>query len=431
MAESTTQGTALGALRHRDFRLIAIGNMVSNLGFWGQYVAVGWTARQLTESDFMVTVAFGAQWLPALFLSSFAGVAADRYDRRRLVMWGNMAMVLPPAAVGVLIMTDRITLSWLIGLVLLGGAGQAFTQPATSAFVPALVPPADLHSAVSLNAGMSNSTRVIGPTIAGGIIAAWGVAWGFNVNAISFFAVSAACLFVRARPERTPRAPTSVRAELRSGIDYMGRNPAVARLLLLVGFEGFWVMHPALMPIFARDVLHGDASTYGLLSSGPGVGFVIAAVVTTALTAGNHRRTALCIASFGTSAGMLVIASSREVWLTVVALSVFGVCWMTLQTIITTMLIAATEDEYRGRVMGLFTMVAVGVFPINSVLAGLLSDWLTAPGTVYLCAAAVLVFNVVFFAGGSMKVIQRGTEQAHGHPPADEPSTDTSVEGRQ
>jgi len=133
-------------------------------------------------------------------------------------------------------------------------------------------------------------------------------------------------------------------------------------------------------------------------------------VLTTALTGGSQRRAALRWAAFGTTASMMLIAASREVWLTVIALSVFGVCWMTMQTIVTTMLVAASEDEYRGRVMGLFTMVAVGVFPINSVLAGLLSDWLTAPGTVYLCAGAVLVFNIVFFAGGSMKIIQEGTE---------------------
>jgi len=264
---------------------------------------------------------------------------------------------------------------------------------------------------VALNSGMTNSTRVVGPTIAGGIIAAWGVAWGFHINAISFFAVSAACVFVRARPVRPERKPTSVRTELKSGVEYVRRNPAVARLLLLIGFEGFWVMHSALMPMFARDVLHGDASTYGLLSSGPGIGFVVAAVITTALTSAHQRRVALRIASFGSTVSMLLIAWSRQVWLTVAALSLFGICWMTLQTIIMTLIVAATDDEYRGRVMGLFTMVAVGVFPINSVLAGLLSDWLTAPGTVYLCGGAVLVFNILFFTSGSMKVIQHGTEQ--------------------
>ncbi len=414
MSGGAQQGSALGALKHRDFRLIAVGNMVSQLGFWGQYVAVGWTARELTNSDFLVTVAFGAQWLPALLLGSFAGVAADRYDRRKLVLWGNMAMVLPPAVIGVLIMTHHIALWSLIMLVLLGGAGQAFTSPASAAFVPALVPVDDLHSAVSLNAGMSNSTRVIGPTIAGGIIAAWGVAWGFHINAISFFAVSAACVFVRVRPVRVHRAHTSVGADLRSGVDYVRRNPAVTRLLLFIGFEGFWVMHSALMPIFARDVLHGNASTYGLLSSGPGLGFLIAAVLTTMLTGAHHRRMALRVASFVCTASILLIAWSRHVGLTVAALSMFGVCWMTMQTITLTMIIAATEDQYRGRVMGLYAMVATGVFPINSVLAGLLSGWLTAPGTVYLCGVAMLVFNLVFFAGGNMRIIQRGTD----HPPA-------------
>jgi MFS family permease len=223
----------LRALRYRDFRLIAVGNMVSQLGFWGQYVAVGWAARTLTESDFLVTVAFAAQWLPALLLSPIAGVLADRHDRRKIVLYGNIAMVLPPATIGVLIQTERITLLWLVILVIVGGAGQAFTQPAASAYVPALVPPEDLHSAVALNSGMSNSTRVLGPTVAGSIIAAGGVAWGFHINAISFLAVAGACAFVHARPPLPPRTEVSMLGELRVGMRYARQNRAVARLLLL------------------------------------------------------------------------------------------------------------------------------------------------------------------------------------------------------
>ncbi len=396
----------LRVLAHRDFRLIAIGNMVSQLGFWGQYVAVGWAARTLTESDFLVTVAFAAQWFPALLLSPIAGVFADRYDRRRLVLWGNIAMIAPPAMLGVLIQTDRITLFWLVALVLVGGAGQAFTQPAAAAYVPALVPVDDLHAAIALNAGMTNSTRVLGPALGGSLIAAWGVAWGFHVNAISFLAVAAACGLVRIRPSRPPHTGVGMLHDLRLGIAYTRANRAVARLMLLIAVSAFWMMHSALMPIFTRDVLDGDVSTYGLLSAAPGVGFVGAAVLTTMLHTERQRQTALVICSFGLGGAILLFALSRYVPLSLAALGVFGMCYMTIFTIVNSMLVAASHDEYRGRVMGVFAMCSVGAIPINSLLAGGLVSLLGAANTVLMCGVALTVFNIAFYASGSLAIIR-------------------------
>jgi MFS family permease len=395
----------LRALGYRDFRLIAIGNMISQLGFWGQYVAVGWAARNLTDSDFLVTVAFAAQWFPALVIGPVAGVLADRLDRRKLVLYGNLAMVLPPFVIGLLVQTHHIDLLNLVLLVILGGIGQAFTQPAAAAYVPALVAPQDLHSAIALNAGMTNSTRVIGPTLAGVLITAWGVAWGFHVNAFSFLAVAVACRLVRTRPPRPQTAPRRVLEELRLGIDYTRQHKTVGRLLLFVAFEAFWNMHAALMPIFARDVLHGGVSTYGLLSSAPGIGFVGAALLTTVMTTDRHRRGALVGSAFGITGSVLLIAVSRSVALTVAGQGVFGLSYMTMTTIVTTMLIASTEDEYRGRVMGVFVMFTMGVYPINSLIAGGLASVLGAPHTVLLCGIALLVFNIVFFATGNLALM--------------------------
>jgi len=384
--------------------------MVSQLGFWGQYVAVGWEARTLTKSDFLITAAFAAQWFPSLLLSSVAGVLADRYDRRKLVLFGNLAMVAPPVVIGLLIQSHRINMLLLIGFVMLGGVGQTFTQPAAAAYVPALVPPADLHSAIALNAGMTNSTRVIGPTLAGGLIAAWGVAWGFHVNAISFLAVAIACTMVHTRPAPKPRASATVFHELKLGISYSRKNRAVARLIMLLGVEAFFMMHSSLMPIFARDVLHGGVSTYGLLSAAPGIGFVGAAIITTMLTTGRHRRIALTVCSFGLGAAILTLSLSRVLPLSLLALGFFGLFFMTTNTVIMTMLLSATDDEFRGRVMGVFAMVSTGAFPVNSLLAGVLSSWLGAPGTVLMCGICLLLFSVIFFSGGSMTMIREQTE---------------------
>src|ERR1700694_4841575 len=148
--------------------------MVSQLGFWAQYVAVGWAASSLTHSKFLIALAFSAQFWPTLIFSPLAGIFADRSDRRLLVIYGNLAMVAPPLLIGLLIQARILTLFYLIALVFLGGIGQAFTQPATVVYAPALVPPSEMPAAIATNAGLTNSTRIIGPALAGAIIASWG-----------------------------------------------------------------------------------------------------------------------------------------------------------------------------------------------------------------------------------------------------------------
>jgi MFS family permease len=399
--------SAVGALRHRDFRLIAFGNAVSQMGFWAQYVAVGWEASRLTTSTFLIALSFSAQFWPSLVLSPVAGLLADRYDRRRLVMFGNLAMVFPPLTIGVLIETHMITLGWLIGLVMVGGAGQAFTQPATVAFLPALVPGEELHSAIALNAGLTSSTRVIGPSLAGLVIAAWGVAWGFHINGVSFLAVSLACILVRVRPPMPDRRSRSVMTDLRIGISYARSHPVAGRLIGLVAVQSVLFMQAPLMPVFARHVLHGGVSTYGLLSSAPGIGFVGGAVATAWMHTGRQRRAALVAGSCVIGLSLVTVGLSRNVPLTVIALGGFGLGFFVMNTTAMTMLVASTADEYRGRVMGLFTMFTAGALPLNSLAAGSLASWLGAPLTVGICGGGVLICVAAFVASGSVGSLRR------------------------
>jgi MFS family permease len=403
---------ALQPLRHRDFRLLVTGNAVSQLGFWAQYVAVGWAASSLTTSKFLIALSFSAQFWPSLLLSPVAGALADRWDRRRLVMFGNLAMVFPPLVIGALIQAHAITVLSLILLVMLGGAGQAFTQPATVALVPALVPDEEVHTAIALNAGLTSSTRVVGPSLAGLMIAAWGVAWGFHLNGVSFLAVTWACILIRVRRPRVTRRSGSVAADMRTGVRYARDHPVVGRLVVLVAVESFFFMHAALLPVIARQVLHGGVSTYGLLSSAPGVGFVGGAIIAASLRTPRQRRAALVIGSCAIGASFLTIAVSRDIPLTAVALGVFGLGFFAMNTTATTMLVAASADEYRGRVMGLFTMFTAGALPINSVVAGVLASAIGVPATVGLCGVAVLVAIGAFCVGGAMAAIRRADEPA-------------------
>jgi len=401
---------ALRPLHNRDFRLLVTGNAVSQLGFWAQYVAVGWAASSLTTSKFLIALAFSAQFWPSLVLAPIAGALADRYDRRKLVMFGNLGMVVPPVVIGVLIQAHAISVGSLILLVMVGGAGQAFTQPATVALVPALVPDDEVHTAIALNAGLTSSTRVVGPSLAGLMIAAWGVAWGFHVNGVSFLAVTFACMAIRIRRPPAARASRSVAADLKTGVAYAREHPLVGRLIILVAVESFFFMHAALLPVFARQVLHGGVSTYGLLSSAPGVGFVGGAIVAASLRTSRQRRVALVVGSCVIGVSFVTVGLSRSIPLTAVALGLFGLGFFAMNTTATTMLVAASDDQYRGRVMGLFTMFTAGALPITSVMAGVLASVLGAPGTVLMCGIAVLVAIGAFCASGAMAAIRRATD---------------------
>ncbi|MCW2522251.1 MAG: transporter [Frankiales bacterium] len=399
----------LGVFAHRDFRLIVAGNTLSQLGFWAQYVAVGWVATSVTDSKFLITLAFSAQFWPTLIFSPLAGLLADRQDRRRLVLYGNLAMVLPPLTIGVLIETGHITYLALVSLVFLGGIGQAFTQPATVAFIPALVPADRVSAAIAVNSGLTQSTRIIGPALAGAIIAAWGVAWGFHINAASFLTVTVACLLVRARPARAARGPSGNLADLRAGIAYARQNPVVGRIILFTSAVSLLLMQGALMPIFAKQVLHGDVSTYGLLSSAPGIGAVFGALAFRWLQAGRPQRGALIGCSFGIGLALLLVAVSRSVPLTVAALGLFGGCYFAVSTISMTIIITVSDDAFRGRVISLFMMSTAGLTPVSSIIAGGLASALGAPLTVGLCAAGVLLTVGVFCLARSAHVIKVGT----------------------
>ena len=403
-------GGALHALRVRDFRLIAGGNMVSQMGTWVQYVAMGWVARELTDNTLLIAFVFAAQWFPYLVLSPITGVIADRVDRRKIVLWGNIAMIAPALTLGLLIQLHHIAIASLVALVIAGGAAQAFTQPAANAFIPALVPPQDLHSAIALNAGLSNSTRVIGPTIGGVIISAWGVAWGFHINAISFLGVAIACVAVKTRPKRNPPSKSGYWDGLRSGITYLRANRAAMRIMTLVAAVTLLMMHAGLMSIMAKDVLHGNAGTYGLLSSGPGFGFVAAALLTTTLTNNRRRTTALFLAAAGTGVALVIVGLSRSVPLSVAGMGVFGFCIMTMTTVATMLLLATSADEYRGRMMGLYGVVSIGLFTVNSLLGGAVATVLGAPFTIWLCGAAILAAVAAFALTGTIDVIRKGLD---------------------
>ena len=232
-------------LRHRDFALVQLGNGVSQLGTWGQYVALGWAIRELSGWPFAVSLSLVAQFLPFLLLSPIGGAWADRLPRRRIVVLGSVCAVPPSIALGVLVATGEQTIALLLALAALGGIATALTQPAMSAVVGEIVPADELPEAVASMSIINNLTRILGPTLAALVISGWGLQWAFYLNAASFFAVVLAWAFVRTvtRPHETHEP---LRRQIALGLKFARADRQIGFLLLVTFVVTFVVYHAAL-----------------------------------------------------------------------------------------------------------------------------------------------------------------------------------------
>jgi MFS family permease len=393
-------------LRHRDFALVQVGNFVSNLGTWMQYVGLGWATRDLTSSTFVLGLTFAAQFGPSLVLSPISGVVADRLDRRRATMVGNALMAGPPLATALLIAGDGLTVARLLLLTTLGGVLQAMTFPASVAVVPRLVPHAEIAQAVSFTSAATNMARIAGPSIGGLAIRIGGVSWAFALNGLSFLAVVVA--WVAVRPEGTQaeaRAREPFFHGLREGVRYARRDVGLRRLLVLNAVLSLFVFHAPLMPVFARDVLDGGVSAYGVLTTATGVGAVLGACVAGELLTDRRRRGAIGVGAVLSSASLVLFAASRVLLLSAACLVAFGLGYFLLAATTTTVVMLAVEDDYRGRLMGLLQMASVGGVPIAGLVGGLLGSALGAPATVALGSSLMLAYALWFVASRALRHI--------------------------
>jgi MFS family permease len=366
--------TFTSALRHRDFRLFLFGQFVSLCGTWIQTVAQGWLVLQLTDSAFAVGLVTTLGSFPILLFTLYGGVIADRVDKRKLVLALQCGMVLEAVALGVLTQLGLITVAWVMVLAVFFGLLSAFEVPTRQALVAEIVGREDLMNAIALGSSAFNLARVIGPAIAGGLIATVGLAACFYANAASYLAVIVGLVLMRVR---RPAVPTRVPAlpALLEGIRYViGNRWPRALVILIATFTVFGFSFVTMMPVFARDVLGLEAEGYGVLVSGVGVGAAAAALGMAAL--GGRARTArLAIGSsvlFGTTLAGAALAPGF--WSALTLFTLTG-CLMALNGITTnTMLQLQAPDHLRGRVMGFYSFTVLGMAPFGSLEAGWIAE---------------------------------------------------------
>ncbi|MDP2195137.1 MAG: MFS transporter [Rhodocyclaceae bacterium] len=383
---------AMPALRSRNYRLFFAGQLISLIGTWMQQVAMIWLAYRLTDSVAMLGLVGFISQIPILLFSVLAGVWNDRLDRRRLLMWTQFLSLLQALALFGLTATNLITPTALLALAFLLGCINAVDLPARQAFVAQLVTDrADLPNAIGLNSLLMNSARFVGPTLAGLIVASAGEAACFLVNALSYLAVLAALAALRVAPR--PVRPQPALTALRAGLTYAFSHPQIRLLLFMVaGFSFFVTPYAVLLPVFARDIFQGGAQTYGFLLGSAGSG-ALAAALFLALRGGRrgvqHEAAGLdrlvAHAMLASGIALAAFALTPAIALAFPLLTALGFCVVISVAGSNTLIQMVVEEDYRGRVMAIFSAAFLGIAPLGSLAIGAVGAAAGVRPTLLLC----------------------------------------------
>jgi MFS family permease len=389
------------ALKHRNFRLFFVGQLVSLTGTWMQSTAQGWLVYKLTGSKVLLGTVAAVGSLPMLLFSVWGGSVADRHSKRTVVVVTQSGMMLLAFAFAMLVGTGHIQPWHILVLAALGGVAMAFDMPARQSFMVEMTSREHLMNAVSLNSAMVNAARVVGPAVAGFLMAYVGMTWCFLLNGFSFIAVIVGLLMMRLPKFMSPAESHSTGRHILEGFAYVAGQRDVRILLLLFGVVGiFGWSYSVLLPAYATDILHVGESGYGLLLSANGLGALLGAL--TVATCGNRVRPRLLI--FGGlwlfSAMLVLMAVVRWYPLVLACLMVGG--WGMLLNFSTTNTLIQTSvsDEMRGRVMGIWALVFGGMMPVGGIESGFLSravgvPWTIAAGALICAGAGLLTWRVM------------------------------------
>jgi MFS family permease len=389
---------AVRALRSRNYRLFFTGQTLSLIGTWMTRVATSWLVYRLTNSALLLGLASFAGQVPAFFLAPLAGVWVDRWDRHRTLVWTQILSMLQSFALAALALAHIITVWEIILLALAQGLINAFDMPTRQAFVIQMVERReDLGNAIALNSSMVNATRLIGPALAGVLIAAVGEGYCFLTDGVSYIAVIVSLLLMQIRVQQARSGARRVMAELHEGWRYVASSVPIRSILSLLALSSLVGMpYTVLMPIFASKILHGDAHTLGFLMAATGVGALASAMLLAVrkTVLGLGRMIGISAAIFGAS--LIAFSFSRMFWLSMLLLPFTGFGLMQQMAASNTILQTIVDDEKRGRVMAYYAMAFQGMAPFGSLLGGAVAGRIGAPATLVIGGAICLAGSVWF-----------------------------------
>ncbi|HTD47625.1 MAG TPA: MFS transporter [bacterium] len=380
MERERRSGT-FAALRHRNFRLFFIGQTISLVGTWMQRIAQAWLVLQITDSPFLLGLVSALQWLPVLCLSLIGGAVADRVSKRNLIVVTQLAKMVQALVLGALVITGTVRFWHVALMAAILGTAHAFDQPARQAFLSEMVEGTDVMNAVALNSTVVNVARLLGPAVAGATIAWVGMAWAFVVNGLSFIPVIVGLFLMRVRPAPAVGAPAGILAHLRESVAYFAEAPAALQIIILLAVQSIFLNNfTNLTTVFAKDVLHMQATGFGLLVSVQGAGALIGALAVASLSHLGPRPVYLFGGALVLDLSSVALAATHNFPLAATALGVAGASWVVFTATVNSTLQLDAPDQLRGRVMAVYTLVLGGMNPLGALVSGTLAQIWGASG---------------------------------------------------
>jgi MFS family permease len=384
------------SLRHADYRYLWTGTLMMSTGQWVQQVTLGWLLYDLTGNSMLLGALNGLRALPFLVTGPMAGVAADRMDRRKLLLYTQWVLIATAILMGALVASPFLHVWHIFLFTLITGVAWTITEPVRMSMIPSVVPKRDLANAIALNSGGFNLMKVIGPALGGAMIAWFGAADNFFVQGIAYTGVLAMIYLMHIPPHRAEAKRASALANLKEGIAYVWSTPAVLALMMLAYVPRvFAVPYQTLMPVFQKDVLHVGPEGLGLLMAAPGIGAVIAVLTLASLGHRVKRQGLLLVGSIVILGFFLILFSQlTSLPLALITLVIAGAFQMFFLASTATMLQLVVPDELRGRVMSLY-MLDRGFMPAGALFAGTSAHFIGAPMTVATMGAIVILLTLV------------------------------------
>ncbi|ADW68146.1 MFS transporter [Granulicella tundricola] len=409
------------ALRHRNFQLFFFGQSISVIGTWMTRLATTWLVYHLTHSALLLGVVTFSGQIVSFLLGPFAGVWVERFERRQLLIWTQAAAGIQSFALAALTLAHIITLPEIIALTALQGVINAFDMPGRQSFLVQMVEDRnDLSNAIAINSSMANGARLIGPAIAGVIVAVYGEGTCFLIDGLSYFAVIASLLLMHIKPLNLSRSKATMWEQMREGWDYVSTFRPIRTILLLfalISLLGYsWSV---LLPLFAAQVLHGGAATLGWLMGASGVG-----ALTSALSLAFRKTVVgltrmLQVASAMLGVALILFGLSHTFWLSMVLIALVGFGMLQAASVSNTVIQSLVPEDKRVRAMSYYTMAFFGASPFGSLFAGALADRIGAPHTVMITGALCLAASLWFtFELPKIRAIIRPIYQQMGLIPA-------------
>lgn len=385
------------ALQHRNFQLFFGGQLISLIGTWMDNVAEAWLVYRLTGSSLLLgTVAFAGQ-IPVFLLAPLGGMAADRLNRRSIVIATQASSMVLAGILAGLTLSGRVKVWEVITLAALMGVVNAFDIPARQAFLVEMVGREDLMNAIALNSSMFNGARVIGPAIAGILVASIGEGWCFFANSASYIAVIAGLLMMKVNRRAVEEPLASALEHIAEGFRFVRRTMPIFALLLLLGLVSLVAMpYSVLMPIFAARILHGNARTLGVLMGATGVGALTGALVLASRTGLKGLGSWVAFSCMGFGAALILFSFSHWYLVSVAFLVPVGFFMMVQMASSNTLIQAMVPDRLRGRTMAVYSMMFMGMAPLGSLLAGALGNRIGAQWTVAIGGVGAVIGGFIF-----------------------------------